>query len=106
MATPESALVEGCLVVLHKVGALVWRQNQGAVKIGKRLVRFTRGVKGISDVIGLFSDGQFCAVECKRRPNKLTANQLAFIADVRKHGGFAVCVYSVDELTEALARRL
>jgi len=99
---PENPLVTGCIAVLKSRGALVWRQNQGGAYAHGYFIRFTRGVDGISDIIGLLPGGRFCAVECKRKPYKPTKEQLTFIADVRKKGGFAVAVYSVQELIEAL----
>jgi len=105
LAGSETALVNACLIYLRVQKAFVWRQNTGAVtgtyqnragRIKQRFIRF--GIPGISDILGLSKDGQFIAVECKRTGNKLTPHQEAFLESVRDNFGFAVVVYSIDDL--------
>jgi hypothetical protein len=99
----ERQVLNACLDLLDaspKV-AFAWRQNTGAVKIAKRFVRF--GFKGCSDILGMLTDGRFFAVETKETGEVATADQAAFLANVIKHGGFAVCVDHPKLLEAALA---
>lgn len=98
----ERMVLNACLDLLAaspKV-AFAWRQNTGAVKIAKRFVRF--GFKGCSDILGMLADGRFFAVETKETGEVATADQAAFLANVVKHGGFAVCVDHPKNLEKAL----
>lgn len=102
----ETALVAACMTVLHCRGCVIWRQNQGGVsaeyKGRKRFIQFTRGQKGVSDIIGLLPGGRFLAVEAKVGRNKPTEDQAAFLAKVNAAGGLGIVVYSVDELIAKL----
>jgi hypothetical protein len=100
----ERMVLSACLDLLDaspKV-AFAWRQNTGAVKIAKRFVRF--GFKGCSDILGMLTDGRFFAVETKETGEVATADQAAFLANVIKHGGFAICVDHPKLLEAALAK--
>jgi len=99
----EQALVKAAIAMLRAHGFYCWRQNQGGVKAsygGKsRFVKFAH-VNGISDIIGIAPGGKFCAFEAKVGRNKPTEDQLAFIENVKAHGGVAGVFYSLDELHE------
>ena len=83
------------LRLLHDVG-WVQRMNVGAFEADDRYLRF--GWAGASDIIGQMRDGRFLAIECKReRGGKVTEAQQAFIDKVRRFGGVAGVVCSVDE---------
>jgi hypothetical protein len=102
VALSERIVLNACLDLLDaspKV-AFAWRQNTGAVKIAKRFVRFS--FKGCSDILGMLVDGRFFAVECKATGEVATADQAAFLANVIKHGGFAMCVDHPKTLEKAL----
>ena len=101
----ETSLVSACIQYLTLRGCFVYRQNQGGVKVTRkgreRLIRFAI-VDGISDIIGMTPSGRYLAVECKVRPNKPTPEQSDFMARVRKSGGAALLIYSLDELIAGL----
>ena len=99
----ETALVAGCLVYLQSKGCMAWRNNTGGVRKGRHFIRF--GHVGSSDIIGVGPGGFFIGVECKRGSNTLTVLQQQFLDDVLTQGGWAVCVYSVDELEQVYRRR-
>jgi hypothetical protein len=101
-STPESHVVSSCLALLELLRIPAWRNNTGAVKTGKRFIRF--GKKGSSDILGIIPDGtgRFLAVECKAGKNRPTIEQQAFIAGVNEAGGLGVVVYSADELHDEL----
>jgi hypothetical protein len=96
----ESDVVRACLEYLKGWGWHVWRQNTGAVastyKGKTRFVRF--GIKGAADITGWDRRGRRVEVECKAGKNKPTAEQLAFLEALRKDGGFACVVWSLDDL--------
>jgi hypothetical protein len=108
----ETALVKGCLDALGLMGVFAWRVNQGAMRVPgangsrERFVRFTRGVEGISDIIGILPGGRMLAVECKVGKNDFTIGQRAFVAQVTNLGGLAIVVRSIDELIERVRREL
>ena len=109
------------LLAMHKVFA--WRANTGGAaypdgKGGFYHVKF--GFKGVSDIIGLVPGrairevskgvfechphpyGRFFAIEVKRPGGRLTANQAAFLAAVRAHGGIAFVAESVEDVRKEL----
>mgnify|MGYP002860351187 CR=1 FL=1 len=98
----ESAVLDQCLVYLKAKGLYVWRNNTGAVRVGRRFIRF--GYVGSSDILGITKDGRFLAVECKREKGGVLSDaQKEFIAEINRNGGVAVCVHSVMELVQKLA---
>ncbi len=97
----ETHLVSACLDYLHLAGVFAWRVNSGAVKLGKRFIRFG-SINGVSDIIGVMEGGRFLAIECKVRPNKLTPEQKAFLNTISEMGGKAIVAYSLDDVIEGL----
>ena len=97
----ETDIVRACLEYLAARKIMAWRSNSGAVKAtygGKtRFVRFN-SAKGMSDICAILPGGRFCAIEVKRPGGKITKEQWAFGTDVRKAGGFAIVVTSLDDL--------
>lgn len=60
---------------------------------------------GASDLLGLLGpSGRLCAFEGKTGQARLTDDQAAFQALVRRRGGFACVFRSVQDFGEALAR--
>lgn len=93
-----------CLSFLQQNGIFVWRQNSGAVRVGKRFIRFT-SIKGVSDIIGLTSDGRFIAVECKReKGGVLSPEQKMFLESVKRNGGIGIVANSLDTLISELKK--
>src|SRR4030095_15651864 len=45
----HSELVNSCLELLHMHGILSWKNHVGAVRMGKRFLRF--GVRGLPDIL-------------------------------------------------------
>lgn len=89
---------------LRLQGFFVLRQNSGAFageyKGKRRFVRFTDR-PGVSDLF--FAKGQvwgYC--EVKRPGAHPTLPQMAFLADVRRHGGIGITATSIDEVRAAL----
>ena len=80
-----AALVE-VLKALRSHKAIAWceRMNSGAVRIGRRFVRF--GWPGCPDVLGQLKDGRLLGVEVKAPTGKLRPAQHAFLACIRGAG--------------------
>lgn len=88
-AKPEAAALKEILLALTAHPAVAWceRMNSGAVRIGKRFVRF--GWKGCPDVLGQLKDGRLLGVEVKAAKGKLRPEQAVFLERIRRAGGVA-----------------
>lgn len=86
---PEAAALVEVLKALSAHPAVAWceRMNSGAVRIGKRFVRF--GWKGCPDVLGQLRDGRLLGVEVKSPTGKLRPEQALFLERIRCAGGVA-----------------
>ncbi len=111
----ESDVLSACLDYLHLRGILAWRTNNtGVFDPAKKVFRTFRGLKGVSDILGIvsqevsLSDGQplvqgiLLAVETKKPGNKPSADQAWFLEEVNRRGGIGLWVTSVRELEEKL----
>lgn len=89
-----------------KYKGLFWRQNTGAVSFKSntgrdRFIRF--GKKGISDILGCQKkNGQFTAIEIKRKGNSLTQYQEEFLKDVNRNGGLGMVAFSLDDVMRVI----
>jgi hypothetical protein len=83
----------------------VWRTNSGGLHVergGRRRFYKFNSQPGLSDCVGVCPGGRALAIEFKREGNKATAQQSAFLDDVRKQGGLALVVDSLDSLRRQL----
>lgn len=102
---PEAAALVEVLKALNAHSAVAWceRMNSGAVRIGKRFVRF--GWKGCPDVLGQLRDGRLLGVEVKSPTGKLRPEQAIFLERIRLAGGVAFmarnCLDVMQELDKA-----
>lgn len=97
-AAPEQQVLNSVLLLCRTHPAVAWaaRINSGAYKTPDgRFIRF--GFVGCSDIIGQMRDGSFLALEVKSQSGAITEDQQAFIDRVRKNGGCAGLVRSVDD---------
>lgn len=98
----ESDILQMVRLEASKLGAIVWRNNQGAYKDPKGYyVRYGVCNPGGSDLIGIFR-GKFLAIETKMPGKKPTAEQQLFIDIIKKSGGIAGVVTCIDDLVELL----
>lgn len=79
----------------QRVECFGWPNNTGALRVGKRFIRF--GLTGSGDWIGITTDGKLLAFECKTGKGKQTPGQKAFQSVVEAYGGRYYEVRSVDE---------
>jgi hypothetical protein len=98
----EAEIQAACIDALAGWGAVVVRTNSGAVRVGKRLVRFNR-TPGCSDtLVCLPQGGRFAAIEFKRPGKGLTLLQAAFLRSVVKAGGLGLVADGLGMLRERL----
>jgi VRR-NUC domain len=99
----ESDVLSSCLQYLRLSGIFAWRSNNtGVFDPARKCFRSFRGLKGVSDLLGVLADGRLLAVETKRAGNRPTAEQQAFLDEVNRRGGVGLWVTSVHELAAAL----
>ena len=97
----ENSVLSSCLEYLQLKQIFCWRNNTGAVKIGRSFIRY--GFVGSSDIIGILPDGRFLAVECKRENGGvLSEQQKIFLKKIQENKGIACVVHSVKELMEVI----
>lgn len=98
----ESEVLGMCIKYMRAAGIFCWRNNTGAYQNRTgRLVRY--GLAGSSDILGICRDGRFLAVECKRENGGVVSeSQREFLSSIKRNGGVAVTVRSVEELAAGL----
>ncbi len=87
----------GCLP-----GVVFWRNQTGFTMEDGRGIRYGLA-KGSSDLIGIV-DGRFVALEVKAGKGRTSKDQETFFRCVRRAGGFACAVWSVEEALAAIER--
>lgn len=100
----ESEIKKNVTDYLHKNGWLILRINQGAMRIGQRVVPFAQwwGGKfkglgsGVHDLIAFHPDYPPLSVECKRPGKTPTEGQVLFAQQWLKHGGMTIVIDSLD----------
>lgn len=102
----ENEIQNSILEWLYFVDITAWRNNSGAV-FSQKDNTFRRKSKydknGISDILGILPDGRFLAIEVKKNKScKPSKTQKDFINDIRRDGGIAICVWSVEQVKKAL----
>ena len=127
-ATPESAVLSGCLNLLRACGVLAWRtNNHGTYDLKKQVYHTFHGLKGVSDILSILHNplpknpdrlcaathhvsyarfeslsGKLLACECKSEHGKLSPDQKWFGAEVERRGGIFVCARRVADLESVL----
>jgi hypothetical protein len=97
----ESELLRLCQQWLTLHGWAWWRANCGAVKVGKRLVRF--GTPGQPDLFALIPPhGRLACLELKGAGGRLRPEQRAWLARAEAAGALCVVVRSVEDLVAGL----
>lgn len=84
------------------------RNNVGVAEIHGRRVAYGVGGPGGSDLIGLLpaAGGRFIALEIKTDRGRVSPEQEQFIRAIRRNGGFAAVVRSVDDARAAVDRAI
>tara|TARA_R110000868_G_scaffold17606_6_gene76883 strand:- start:2014 stop:2340 length:327 start_codon:yes stop_codon:yes gene_type:complete len=90
------------LALTDEPGLVLWRNNTGVAEHRGARVRYGLAV-GSADLIGCL-DGRFVALEVKTAVGRASTEQRQWLELVRRHGGFAAVVRSVEEAHAAIAR--
>lgn len=90
------------LALTDEPGLVVWRNNTGVAEHRGARVRYGLAV-GSADLIGCLG-GRFVALEVKAAAGRVAPEQRQWLDLVRRNGGFAAVVRSVDEAHAAIAR--
>lgn len=98
----ESEIQQLVRLKASQLGAILWRNNQGAYKDPKGYyIRYGVCNPGGSDLIGIFK-GRFLAIECKVPGKNANPEQQSFIDMVNKLGGIAAVITNPDQLENIL----
>lgn len=92
----ETVLMRQIMVALSDLGCFVLRTNSG-VYYDSKGNRVTVGFKGLSDLVGYNTDGQFFALEIKTPAGRASKEQLAFIEKCYRNGAIAGFARSVED---------
>lgn len=84
---------------LDAKGYFFWRNNSGAVKRGKRYIRF--GAKGSPDIF-VIRNGKIWGIEVKDHRGKLSGEQAEFLTAMQDNGGGYIIARSLEEVTLVL----
>lgn len=86
----------------YEPGLLLFRNSVGVVKSRGRFYHTGLG-NGSADLVGLLA-GRFVALEIKTEKGTVEPAQEAWLADVRRHGGFAAVVRTPLQALAAIRR--
>lgn len=89
-----------------EVDLVLWRNNCGTAEhwSGREVQRVRYGLApGSADLVGILA-GRFVALEIKTPTGRATAEQEQWLDLVRRMGGFACVVRSVEEARAAIGR--
>jgi len=99
----EAAILKQMMLEASKCDLVVFRNHTGMVKGGDGFMHRFGLCKGSSDLIGWCKlTGRFAAIEVKRVGGKPTIEQVNFIEQVRKAGGFGVVIDDANNLKKEL----
>lgn len=103
---PEKAIENGILRWLSLNGIFAWKnQSVGIFDPVKKIYRKSNNpyhIKGVSDIIGILSDGRFLAIEVKSKTGKPSPEQINFIKQINDSGGKAFIARSLEDVQEEL----
>ena len=100
---PEAQIQHDIRLALSAVpGLVLWRNHVGAAMIDGRKQSFGLA-RGSADLIGIWQNGAFVALEVKTPSGRVSEAQARFLSLVRSHGGIAVVVRSVEEALAVFA---
>ena len=100
MSNPETKLQKEILDYLHFRNIFAWRNNSGALKIGKRIINLSPA--GSPDIIGIMSDGKFLGIEVKMPYATLTDQQRKFMKRLNDNHAFVFTVHSIHDVERNL----
>lgn len=90
-------------ILLAKKDVFFWWQKSVGV-FDPRTMSFRKNksrfeINGVSDILGVYR-GKFFAIEVKSKNGKPTKEQIEFLENVKRHGGYACVARSVDDVVK------
>lgn len=100
----QRPLIVHILTTLNLCGVFSWRNNtSGFFDTKKKMFRKAHDqLNGVSDILGIFPDGKFLAIEIKTVNDKLSIEQLDFLENIKKKNGISIVARSVDDVLKVL----
>lgn len=103
----EGDLLHSIMEYLYIIKFTYWRQNNGVMKIGNRIVKFFQDkdgntIKGMPDIAGWCPDGRALFIEVKIPGKKPTREQANFLKNASAAGCVAFVAYSIDDVIRNL----
>lgn len=96
-------MVKACREAALECGAVVWRNNQGRIHKGGRMIVFGLG-KGSGDLIGITVFGRFLSIECKLpKTGRVSDDQKDWRDMINGRGGVAIIATCREDVIEALS---
>lgn len=100
----EAQVAKACLAYLTFRGVYTLRTNAGAAKIGKDCVRGAPA--GTADRLGRLPGGRFLAVEFKRPGELPRRDQVDYLIECNRDGGFGFWADNLDDFRRILDHAL
>ena len=103
----ESDIQTQILDFLNMNGVFSFRVNSMGIFDKEKCIYRTPSkysLKGTSDIIGIFPDGKFLAIEVKSAKGRPTKEQNAFINKINSRGGLAFICRSLESLKDILQK--
>jgi len=104
---PEKLIENQILHYLFKRGIFAWKnQSVGIFDPVKRIYRKNTNpfhIKGVSDILGILSDGRLLAIEVKTPTGRASPEQQMFIQKIKDRGGLAFVARSVYDVEKELS---
>lgn len=110
MTTSEAEIQQAIRLALGREKDLtIWRNSTGVSqhtdRSGRKRWERHGLIKGASDLVGVLApSGRWVALEIKSPTGRPTEEQLMFLDLIRRRGGFATIVRSVEEAQAAITR--
>ncbi len=98
----ETQLMQAIRYAVNRTGRARLMRNSVGYDAEAR-VRYGLGV-GSADLVGMLRGGRVFVLEVKTASGRTTSEQQAWLDTVRRFGGFAAVVRSVDDALAALER--
>lgn len=102
---PEAIIENQILEWLELNKIIAWKNHSVAIfdPVKKSFRKLSKWVRpGVSDILGILSDGRFLAIEVKSKTGKTSGVQSDFLSDITSSGGVAFVARSVEDVESRL----
>lgn len=99
----EKHIQQHILMMLKLHGIFTWQNySTGVFDPVKKIFRPSKGLKGVSDILGILPSGQFLAIEIKSAKGKPSETQSDFIRNIKNNNGVAFVAKSWNDVAKEL----